>query len=115
MPSQAKVSVDSAAHGTNAVRLIVSGALVFDTVQTLRDSSFPLLSQSSDLIFDLAHVTRTDSAGLALLIFWMRETAYRNTSIKFENIPTQLADIAHLCGLSWLPGLSNTEASNTPL
>lgn len=57
------------------------------------------------LTFDLAGVTRVDSAGLALLLEWLREAQRRGKEIRFQNIPGQLAAIAKVSGLNdILPG-----------
>ena len=52
------------------------------------------------LTFDLVDVTRVDSAGLALLLEWLREGRRRNKEIHFQNIPTQLTAIAKVSGLN---------------
>ena len=52
------------------------------------------------LTFDLAGVQRVDSAGLALLLEWLREAQRRNKEIRFQNIPQQLAAIAKVSGLN---------------
>lgn len=52
------------------------------------------------LTFDLAGVTRVDSAGLALLLEWLREARRRGKDIHFQNIPRQLAAIAKVSGLN---------------
>lgn len=57
------------------------------------------------LTFDLAGVRRVDSAGLALLLEWLREARRRGKEILFQNIPGQLAAIAKVSGLNGiLPG-----------
>jgi phospholipid transport system transporter-binding protein len=52
------------------------------------------------LTFDLAGVQRVDSAGLALLLEWLREARRRSKEIRFQNIPGQLAAIAKVSGLN---------------
>ena len=52
------------------------------------------------LTFDLTGVTRVDSAGLALLLEWLREAQRRGKEIHFQNIPAQLAAIAKVSGLN---------------
>ncbi len=52
------------------------------------------------LTFDLAGVQRVDSAGLALLLEWLREARRRSKEICFQNIPGQLAAIAKVSGLN---------------
>jgi phospholipid transport system transporter-binding protein len=44
-------------------------------------------------------VTRSDSAGLALLIEWLRESERLGKSITFLNMPAQMQSISRLCGL----------------
>lgn len=48
---------------------------------------------------DLKGVTRADSAGLALLVEWLRESESAGNSIEFVNVPAQLLSIARVCGL----------------
>jgi phospholipid transport system transporter-binding protein len=48
---------------------------------------------------DLREVTRADSAGLALLVEWLRESEYAGNEIVFTNVPDQLLSIARVCGL----------------
>lgn len=48
---------------------------------------------------DLKGVTRADSAGLALLVAWLRESESAGNSIEFVNVPAQLLSIARVCGL----------------
>jgi ABC-type transporter Mla MlaB component len=48
---------------------------------------------------DLAGVTRSDSAGLALLIEWLRESERQGRTITFLNMPAQMQSIARVCGL----------------
>jgi phospholipid transport system transporter-binding protein len=48
---------------------------------------------------DLKGVTRADSAGLALLVEWLRESENAGNSIEFVNVPAQLLSIARVCGL----------------
>jgi anti-anti-sigma regulatory factor len=48
---------------------------------------------------DLAGVTRSDSAGLALLIEWLRESEQLGKTITFLNMPAQMQSIARVCGL----------------
>jgi len=44
-------------------------------------------------------VTRSDSAGLALLIEWLRESERYGKSVTFLNMPAQMQSISRLCGL----------------
>ena len=61
--------------------------------------------KSGAVRFDLSEVTRSDSAGLALLIEWMRSGKKRGISVSFSSIPDQMQEIARVCGVAdQLPG-----------
>jgi len=55
---------------------------------------------------DLAGVTRSDSAGLALLVEWLRESELAGNTIRFVNVPAQLLSIARVCGLEEILSLN---------
>ncbi len=55
---------------------------------------------------DLAAVSRSDSAGLALLIAWMRLAQAYNFEIHFENLPEQMRQIARVSELEPLLPIS---------
>jgi len=63
-------------------------------------SSMSLLPGSGASIYiDLQAVERSDSAGLALLIEWLRVARHLNKTITFRNIPPQMHAIAQVSGL----------------
>lgn len=78
----------------------LSGELSFATVQATLDR------QAADgaTTVDLTGVTRTDSAGLALLLEWTRAAQTRG-GLRFENTPPQLRKLAEFFGLSDLLAL----------
>jgi phospholipid transport system transporter-binding protein len=78
---------------------VLSGELDFDTVPALLAHKGARMKQGHDIRVDLAGVTRVDSAGLALLVEWLRESKRKGLSISFEHVPEQLASIAQICGL----------------
>ncbi len=80
-------------------RLMVSGDLNFSTVMNVWQESFPLLAQCKELHFDLAKVTSANSAGLALLLEWIRYAKKANKTVKFVNIPSQLTSMAATAGI----------------
>jgi phospholipid transport system transporter-binding protein len=55
--------------------------------------------QSRDLAIDLNAVSRSDSAGVALLIEWMRQAKKNSKTIRFNNIPEQMHEIAMVSGV----------------
>jgi phospholipid transport system transporter-binding protein len=81
---------------------VLHGELSFTTVMDLSRRSAPLLWQDESVTLDLAGVTRTDSAGLALLIEWLRMAHRNGKAIWFRNIPPQMMAVAAVVGLDEL-------------
>ena len=78
---------------------LLQGELGFASVPSvLRHAGVNMLGKKQ-LTIDLRGVTRADSAGLALLVAWLRESEIAGNSIEFVNIPAQLLSIARVCGL----------------
>lgn len=81
-------------------RVRVAGELGFATVTSALAGSEPLFGPGEgELIFDLGGVERADSAGLALLIEWMRRARRADRPVRFLNMPPQMLQIARAAGL----------------
>lgn len=91
-------------HGPG--RYVLSGVLSFETVPALWRRSDALLQGVPEVKLDLKRITRTDSAGLALLVEWMRLARQRGIRINFLNIPSQMLAIARVSGLDDILPLS---------
>ena len=78
---------------------LLSGALTFDTIPSVWRTSSALLGEGDDITFDLQGISHTDSAGLALLVEWMRTARGQGKHIAFKNIPPQMLAIATVSGL----------------
>jgi phospholipid transport system transporter-binding protein len=92
--------VSSAAIRLEGGILHVSGELTFATVTPLLRQSHPLFAQAGEHItVELGEVARADSAGLALLIEWMRQARAQGRSIHFSHLPEQLLAIANASDL----------------
>lgn len=72
----------------------VHGAMTFDSVTDLWRQSVEIFSSESVVQIDLAKVTHTDSAGLALLVEWLREASRRGGGVEFLNLPAQMLSLA---------------------
>jgi phospholipid transport system transporter-binding protein len=83
----------------SATTQAVTGALTFETVPDLYQNSSSWFEGTGELVFDLAQVERTDSAGLALLIEWLRRAQAANRTLRFANIPTQVQTLIRINGL----------------
>lgn len=77
----------------------VSGALTFETVPVLYKESAAWFEGTGDLSFDLAQVTNTDSAGLALLVEWLRRARDAKRRLRFANIPAQVQSLMRINNL----------------
>jgi len=77
----------------------VAGALTFETVPRLYQNSSSWFTGAGDLTIDLAQVERADSAGLALLIEWLRRARAANRSLRFANIPVPVQTLIRINGL----------------
>lgn len=77
----------------------IAGALTFETVPDHYQNSVSWFEGTGELIFDLAQVERTDSAGLALLIEWLRRAQNANRTLRFANIPEQVQTLIRINGL----------------
>lgn len=89
--------------------LALSGALTFDTVPELYEHSAEWLQPSGGAVtVDLEEVRRVDSAGLALLVEWVRLAQTRGSSLKLMNVPEQLRSLIRVHGLSDALGVNNS-------
>lgn len=77
----------------------IEGELGFQNVAELNPQGQALIASATSLEFDLAGVVRVDSAGLALLVEWMRNAQTSGKSIRFLNVPPQMLAIARVSGL----------------
>ena len=77
----------------------VSGSMTFDSVTALWRESDDIFSNDSLVEIDLRDVTHTDSAGLALLVEWLREAGRRGGRIEFLNLPAQMVALADASNL----------------
>ena len=81
-----------------AGNFIIDGDLTFSTIDKQTVKSFAFLSAAKLITIDLGRVACTDSAGLALMIEWIKYTRHHRTQITFKNIPEQLLNLAKLSG-----------------
>lgn len=82
-----------------AGHFVVDGDLTFSTIDKQSVKSFSFLKAAKEITIDLSRVSCTDSAGLALMIEWIKYTRHNKTQLSFKNIPEQLLTLAKLSGL----------------
>ena len=81
-------------------RFAVTGPLTFDTVHTL----LALPAVEGPVVVDLGGVPRADSAGLALMLEWLRQARQHERALTFTRVPARLQDLIDVSGLSALFG-----------
>lgn len=77
----------------------VSGTMTFDSVNDLWRESDEMFSGDGVVEVDLQEVTHTDSAGLALLVEWLREAGRRGGRVRYLNLPSQMVALADAANL----------------
>lgn len=99
MANEAGVLIERSGENVLGVR----SDLTFTTVTTVLAQSRSLLDgEASGMVIDLAEVTRADSAGLALLMQWLRMGQKQGMDIRFRHLPEQLLAIARASDLEGL-------------
>jgi len=74
----------------------VNGVLHFTTVTALLYDGSAAIGNGRAGVIDLAGVKDSDSSGLALLIEWLSIARAAKLSLRYENIPVQLQQLARL-------------------
>jgi phospholipid transport system transporter-binding protein len=88
----AKAKIESLGGG----RFRLAGVLDAATVTDLFKQSHARFAGLQTVEIDLGGVAESDSAGLALLIEWLRLGRRNNQQVKFLNIPSQITAIASI-------------------
>ncbi len=79
--------------------IAVYGDLNFASVPAALEKSLRLFTKDCATTIDLGGVERADSAGLALLLEWMRVTGRQNIKLRYRNLPSQIVTLARVSGL----------------
>ena len=87
-----------------AGRFRISGVLDAATARDVLEQSEARFAQFKDLDIDLGGVGESDSAGLALLIEWLRVARQSQKEIRFANVPAQIEALARISEVEDLIG-----------
>jgi phospholipid transport system transporter-binding protein len=85
---------------------VIKGDLTFATINTKTLNNIDCTQSGTTIHIDLQEVVSTDSAGLALMIEWLKISKQHNGTLNFINIPQQLQALAKISGFD--PKLSST-------
>jgi phospholipid transport system transporter-binding protein len=92
-------------------RFRLSGVLDAATVVDVFEQSHERFQNEPQISVDLAGVSEADSAGLALLIEWLRIARQRGQQIQFANVPAQINALARI---SEVEDLLTTNGASAP-
>lgn len=77
----------------------VSGRLTMETIgASFAEAMQPL--EGKDWTIDLAQVEAADSAGVSLLLGWLRNAQRHGAKLAFINVPDNLRSLANLYGVA---------------
>ncbi|KAF0814699.1 hypothetical protein IGB42_00754 [Andreprevotia sp. IGB-42] len=83
----------------------VGGRLTFDTAaQRLDEMVWP--SAGDTLTLDFSGVEAADSAGVSVLLHWLRAAAAKEVTLQLSHMPPGLQQLASVYGLAGLPGFA---------
>ena len=77
----------------------LTGVLSFQTVPAVWRQGLNMFEGDQDIHLDLKNVSRSDSAGLVLLIEWLRHLRNQDRDFSFTNVPQQMLAIARVSSL----------------
>jgi phospholipid transport system transporter-binding protein len=83
----------------NNENYVVEGELTFSSINKKALPSLIFLQSAKTICIDLKKIISADSAGLALIIEWIKQSKQYKTQLVFKNIPHQLLTLATLSGL----------------
>ena len=82
----------------------LSGVLDFDTARRALESVVPMIESGAISSVDLAGVTRSNSAGLALMVEWLATARRAERPLAFGGVSEGLRQLAGVCQVEWVLG-----------
>ena len=79
---------------------IIKGDLTFSTINKTSVKALNFKQSGSFINIDLQQLGKIDSAGLALLIEWIKFARASQTELRFAHIPAQLSALTQLCDIA---------------
>ena len=79
-------------------QIVLTGDMTFATIDKQIAKATAFLASAKEITIDMAGIANTDSAGLALMIEWLKYARTKRTHLRFRNVPEQLVTLARLSG-----------------
>lgn len=89
-----------ASHNSAVHTVQVDGELDMDNVPARLRQSENWFENGRATVIDLGGVSRADSAGVALLLEWIRDADKAGATLHFTNAPAQMRAIIDFCALN---------------
>ena len=80
-------------------KCLLAGHLNFANVMSIYADSLAFLGTHDNIEFDFTQVTSSDSAGLALIVEWIKWAHQQNKKIRLTNISGELMSLARASSL----------------
>lgn len=77
----------------------LDGELSFASVDLALRKTAKFFVSPARMVFDLAGISKADSAGLALLLEWLRQAGSGGVELHYVNLPRQLQAMAQVVGV----------------
>lgn len=95
---------EPAIEKTGEGRYRITGELNFNTVARLANELEDFFQGIDEVVIDLGEIDRSDSAGVALLVEWVRTATRLHKKVRFVKMPEQMLTIARVSDLDeYLP------------
>lgn len=82
----------------------IGGDLTFASINA--DTPIALAATDNIIKLNFSQVEASDSAGLALIIEWLKSAKARQFTLQLENLPDPILSLAKLSGMETILGLS---------
>ena len=83
-------------------RCIVEGVLDFNNARVIMSGVSQHIENHATLVIDLSSVSKSNSAGLALMIEWLAHARRLDHNVTFHHIPDGLCQLAGVCQVEGL-------------
>jgi phospholipid transport system transporter-binding protein len=88
-----------AIRSAEADRYVLEGELSFASVDTALKRTTQFFTHPVKTVFDLSGIVKADSAGLAILLEWLKRARLAGVELHYVNLPKQLLAMAQVAGI----------------
>lgn len=82
----------------------ISGDLNFSNVMSVYNKSLQLFDKHAEWVFDFSQLHSSDSAGLALIIEWIKLAKKTDKKVRFNHLPDGIVSLAKAADMDEILG-----------